>query len=60
MSTQNQETVNLKCRNPQKACPSITAIEIKHPTSGVRLYQCTKCKFTWPISVGGSLNIHGL
>ena len=50
------KTVSLKCKN----CPSIEAVEIPYPAPGTRLYRCTKCNYTWPISVGGSLNLNQL
>jgi transposase-like protein len=63
MDTQKEatpEVVNLKCRNPMKACPSMTATKVEHPSKTLRLYQCTACKHTWPISVGGEFNVGSL
>jgi hypothetical protein len=61
MQNQTPPPIHLKCRNPMKQCDCITAIEIKHPMQGTHLYQCTQCKYTWPISVGGGFNgLHGL
>lgn len=50
--------VHLKCKNT--SCDSILAIEIKvaGQTSGARrLYQCEKCKTTWSVPVGGSVEL---
>ena len=64
MNTQNQnqpdQIVNMKCRNPTGKCQCMTAVIIFHPSKSTRLYQCTKCKHTWPISVGGEVNLNGL
>ena len=49
---------NMRCKSyPQ--CDSMTAIEMKHPglPAGSRMYQCTKCKRSWGIPVGGSVEL---
>jgi len=57
MSQPNEkpESLNLKC--PNKKCKSITAIQLQYPAKGTRMYQCTECKRTWPITVGGQINL---
>lgn len=49
--------VNIKCKNT--SCTSILAIEIKigAQSGSRRLYQCIKCKTTWGVSVGGSVEL---
>lgn len=51
-----EKTINMKCHNPK--CSSITAVELKIPKGGNsnRLYQCTRCHFTWSVSVGGNFS----
>jgi hypothetical protein len=53
-----QPQVHLKCKNQH--CDSILAIEVKiagHTGGGRRLYQCVKCKLSWGIPVGGSVDL---
>ena len=49
--------IHIRCKNPE--CDSILAIEVKMPQQegGRRLYQCCKCKKTWGIPVGGSVEL---
>jgi transposase-like protein len=55
MSTQNEETVIMKCRNPK--CDSITAVQVKIPgRENIRMYRCVKCNQTFSINVGGQPN----
>ncbi len=55
---EKQEPVHLKCKNQN--CDSILAIEMKiagQTGGGVRRYQCCKCKTTWGVPVGGSVEL---
>jgi len=49
--------LNMRCKSPH--CDSMTAIEMKHAglPSGTRMYQCTKCKRSSGIPVGGSVDL---
>jgi len=47
--------VNLRCRN--SGCDSMTAIEVTPPGTPGHRYQCTRCKNTWGINTGGSLDL---
>jgi len=51
------EQIHFRCKNPD--CDSILAIEMKVPgqSPGSRLYQCCKCKRTWNVPVGGSVEL---
>jgi hypothetical protein len=51
------EEVHMRCKNPE--CDSILAVEMKIPgqTGGRRMYQCCKCKRTWGVPVGGSVEL---
>jgi hypothetical protein len=50
-------TVHVRCRN--SGCDSILAIEIEIPgqKGGSHLYQCCKCKRTWGVAMGGSVEL---
>lgn len=56
--TEEVETLNMRCkRHPQ--CDSMLVIEMKHQgiAAGHRMYQCVKCKMSWGVAVGGSVNL---
>jgi hypothetical protein len=44
-------TVNMRCKG--SGCDSTTVIEIRLGNQSDRLYQCTKCRHTTNVSVGG-------
>jgi hypothetical protein len=47
---------NMKCRNPNGKCQSITATEIKiEGGQGQRIYRCTECGHPMPVGVGGGV-----
>lgn len=50
--------VSMKCKNPK--CASITAVEVPYPAPGTNLYRCVKCNHTWPVTVGGQMNLNQL
>lgn len=52
------ETVNMRCKSSPQ-CDSMLAVEMKHEgiAAGHRMYQCTKCKRSWGVAVGGSVNL---
>lgn len=53
----NYEQISMKCRNG-RGCDSITAEIIVIPgQEAQRLYRCVKCKHTWGLNVGGSVNL---
>lgn len=45
--------VFMKCKNPK--CTSIEVVEMPYAT-GVRMYQCVKCKRTQTVMVGGKMD----
>lgn len=48
--------VHIRCKNP--SCDSINAIEITPPGQpGVRRYQCSKCKHSHGVQVGGAFDL---
>jgi transposase-like protein len=52
------ETLNMRCKSHPR-CDSMLVIEMKHEgiAAGYRMYQCTKCKMSWGVAVGGSVNL---
>lgn len=44
----------MKCRNAK--CDSIEVVEMKY-AAGTRLYQCVKCKRSFPVMVGGKMDL---
>lgn len=56
-SAAEPEHIHMSCKSED--CDSIMAIEMKVPNQSPseRLYQCVKCKRTWGIAVGGSVNL---
>jgi hypothetical protein len=50
------KTVHMKCKTPE--CDSILAIELNHPGTGrgQHMYQCVKCRRTWGLAVGGTVD----
>lgn len=48
--------VHMKCK--RASCDSIVAVEVKQPgmMGGRHLYQCVKCKTSWGVNTGGSVN----
>ena len=49
--------VNMKCKRSD--CDSITAIDVAHPQSlsGRHMYQCVKCRTSWGVNTGGSIDL---
>lgn len=57
-STEEPESLNMRCKSfPQ--CDSMLAIEMTHAgiPAGRRMYQCVKCKRSWGVPVGGSVDL---
>lgn len=54
------ELLNMKCRNPNKACDSMSATQIKTEMAehvGHRVYRCVECGWVVTLAVGGHIAI---